>query len=88
MLIIQPHLLSRRVHVTPCSPCLVQFQITRGQGADASHAEKLKEYSLTLKLHGVRDVVSHLNSGLQSGIMVETRWAAGCMTSGSASAED
>ena len=86
MFITWPWLPSRRAHTETCGPCLVQFQITRGQGADASHAEKLKEYSLTLKVHGVRDVIGHLNSGLQSGIMVETRWVAGYMARGGASA--
>ena len=88
MLIVHSHLPSRRAHTKSSVPCLVQFQITRGQGADASHAEKLKEYSLTLKVHGVKDVTSHLKSGLQSGIMVETRWAAGYLFSCSAAAGD
>ena len=77
MAIIQPQPSARHAYTGPCAPCLMQFQITRGQGADASHAEKLKEYSLTLKVHGIRDVTGHLKSGLQSGLMVETRWAAG-----------
>lgn len=53
-----------------------QLEITKGQGGDAGSVAKYSDYSLTLKVHGSRGMLSNLKSGMRKGLYVESRWAA------------
>ena len=52
-----------------------QLEITKGQGGDAGSVAKYSDYSLTLKVHGSRGMLTKLKSGMRKGIYVESRWA-------------
>lgn len=52
-----------------------QLEITKGQGGNAGSVAKYSDYSLTLKVHGSRGMLSNLKSGMRKGLYVESRWA-------------
>ena len=43
------------------------------QGADASSVAHYSDFSLTVKVHGVRGLLKNLKSGVRRGVYVETR---------------
>ena len=52
-----------------------QLEVIKGQGGDAGSVAKYSDYSLTLKVHGSRGMLSKLKSGMRKGLYVESRYA-------------
>ena len=51
-----------------------QLEVSKGQGADASSVAIYSDFSLTLKIHGVRGLMKNLKSGVRRGLYVESRY--------------
>lgn len=50
-----------------------QLEVSKGQGADASSVAIYSDFSLTVKIHGVRGLLNNLRSGVRRGVYVESR---------------
>ncbi|KAL0034721.1 hypothetical protein WJX77_003856 [Trebouxia sp. C0004] len=50
-----------------------QLELIKGQGGDAGSVARYSDYSLTLKVHGTRGLLTNLKSGLRKGLYVESR---------------
>lgn len=51
-----------------------QLELIKGQGGDAGSVARYSDYSLTLKVHGTRGILSNLKSGMRKGLYVESRY--------------